>query len=68
MNKPAIITIAEPKIISFSNFSLKTSTPIIETKKDLEKKEKVDKSKTVAETDREKLEKKFSKKKSEKLN
>jgi len=46
----------------------KKAAPIIETKKDLEKKEKVDKSKTVAETDREKLEKKFSKKKSEKLN
>ena len=42
-------------------------TPI-ETKKDTEKKEKVDKSKTVAEADREKLEKKFSKKKPEKLN
>ena len=38
------------------------------TKKDPEKKEKVDKSKTVAEIDREKLEKKFSKKKPEKLN
>ena len=34
----------------------------------LEKKEKVNKSKTVAEKDREKLEKKFSKKKPEKLN
>ena len=38
------------------------------TKKDTEIKGKVDKSKTVAETDREKLEKKFSKKKPEKLN
>ena len=37
-------------------------------KKDTEKKEKVEKSKTIAETDREKLEKKFSKKKPEKLN
>ena len=41
----------------------KKAAPIIETKKDLEKKEKVYKSKTVAEIDREKLEKKFSKKK-----
>ena len=46
----------------------KKATPIIETKNDTEKKEKVDKSKTVAEIDREKLEKKFSKKKPEKLN
>ena len=46
----------------------KKSAPTIETKKDSEKKEKVDKSKTVAEIDREKLEKKFSKKKPEKLN
>ena len=46
----------------------KKAAPVIETKKDTEKKEKVDKSKTVAEADREKLEKKFSKKKPEKLN
>jgi len=46
----------------------KKASPAIETKKDTEKKEKVEKSKTVAETDREKLEKKFSKKKPEKLN
>ena len=46
----------------------KKVAPAIETKKDTEKKEKVDKSKTIAETDREKLEKKFSKKKPEKLN
>ena len=46
----------------------KNAAPVIETKKDNEKKEKVDKSKTVAEADREKLEKKFSKKKPEKLN
>ncbi len=46
----------------------KKAAPAIETKKDTEKKEKFEKSKTVAETDREKLEKKFSKKKSEKLN
>ena len=46
----------------------KKAAPAFETKKDTEKKEKVDKSKTIAETDREKLEKKFSKKKPEKLN
>ena len=46
----------------------KKAAPAIETKKETEKKEKVDKSKTVAEADREKLEKKFSKKKPEKLN
>ena len=46
----------------------KKTAPVIETKKDPEKKEKVDKSKTVAEIDREKLEKKFPKKNSEKLN
>ncbi len=46
----------------------KKAAPIIETKKDNEKNEKVDKSKTIAETDREKLEKKFSKKKPAKLN
>ena len=46
----------------------KKAAPVIETKKDTEKKEKVDKSKTIAETDREKLEKKFSKKNPEKLN
>ena len=46
----------------------KKAAPAVETKKDTEKKEKVDKSKTIAETDREKLEKKFSKKKPEKLN
>ena len=46
----------------------KKAAPVVETKKDTEKKEKVDKSKTVAETDREKLEKKFSKIKPEKLN
>ena len=43
--------------------SAKNSVPAVEKKKD-----KVDKSKTIAETDREKLEKRFSKKKTEKLN
>ncbi len=46
----------------------KKAVPVSEIKKVSEKKEKVDKSKTVAEIDREKLEKKFSKKKPEKLN
>ena len=46
----------------------KKAAPVIESKKETEKKENVDKSKTVAEIDREKLEKKFSKKKPEKLN
>ena len=46
----------------------KKAAPVIEIKKGTEKKEKVEKSKTIAETDREKLEKKFSKKKPEKLN
>ena len=47
----------------------KKDAPIVETKKTIEKKE-VDKNKdkTVQEIDREKLEKKFSKKKGEKLN
>jgi len=49
----------------------KKSAPVVETKKPLNKSnEKISekKTKTVAETDREKLEKKFSKKKEEKLN
>ena len=46
----------------------KKAAPAVEIKKDTEKKEKVDRSKTIAETDREKLEKKFSKKKPGKLN
>ncbi len=46
--------------------SAKKASPTIEEKKTSEKKEKSDKSKTVADIDREKLEKKFSKK--EKLN
>ena len=40
----------------------------LELKKNSEKKEKVDKSKTVAELDRDKLDKKFSKEKEKKLN
>ena len=40
----------------------------MEVKKTPEKKEKTDKSKTVAEIDRDKLDKKFSKKKEEKPN
>ena len=42
--------------------------PSVEPKKVLEKKDKSEKTKTVAEIDREKLEKKFPKKKVEKLN
>ena len=48
--------------------SAKKVSQVIETKKPLEKKEKSDKTKTVAENDRDKLEKKFSKKKSDRLN
>ena len=39
-----------------------------ETKKSTEKKDNINKGKTIAEIDRDKLEKKFSKKKTEKLN
>ena len=46
----------------------KKAAPAVETKKDTEKKVKVDKTKTIAEKDREKLEKKFLKTKPEKLN
>ena len=47
----------------------KKSAPIVETKKKSDNDDqKVKKSKTVQEMDREKLEKKFSKKKNEKLN
>ena len=46
----------------------KNSAPLVEPKKNVEKKEKIEKSKTVAQIDRDKLEKKFSKKKEEKLN
>ena len=41
----------------------KKTAPNIEIKKSPEKKEKKDKTKTIAEIDRDKLEKKFSKKK-----
>ena len=46
----------------------KKAAPAVEVKKTSEKKEKSDKSKTVAEIDRDKLEKKFSPKKETKLN
>ncbi len=46
----------------------KKDAPTLELKKSPEKREKVDKSKTLAEIDRDKLEKKFSKKKDNKLN
>ena len=48
--------------------SAKKDAPIVVTKKDPETKLKTDNSKTVVEIDREKLEKKFLKKKTEKLN
>ena len=46
----------------------KKAAPVIETKKTVDKKEKTEKIKTVAELDRDKLDKKFSKKDKEKLN
>ena len=46
----------------------KKISPSVEIKKAPKKNEKTDKSKTVAEIDRDKLDKKFSKKKEEKLN
>ena len=49
----------------------KKDVPVVEKKQTLENKEKdkeVKKTKTIAETDRDKLDKKFKKKKSEKLN
>ncbi len=48
--------------------SAKKATPSAELKKVSEKKDKTDKTKTVAEIDREKLEKKFLKKKPKELN
>ena len=55
-------------LIKDTIISAKKAAPFIEEKKTSEKKEKSDKSKTVAEIDRDKLEKKFSKKKVNKLN
>ena len=56
-------------LIKDTIISAKKAAPAIETKKTSEKKEsKEKKTKTVAEVDREKLEKKFSKKKVNKLN
>ena len=51
-----------------ATFFAKKVAPSVEPKKVLEKKDKSEKTKTVAEIDREKLEKKFPKKKEEKLN
>ena len=56
------------KLIKETIISAKKVSPSIETKKSPEKKDKPNKSKTVAETDREKLDKKFSSKTEEKLN
>jgi small subunit ribosomal protein S2 len=55
-------------LIKETIIAAKKTIPLAETKKSSEKKDKVDKAKTVAEIDRDKLEKKFSKKKEEKLN
>ena len=55
-----------PSILS--HLAAKNSAHLVEPKKNVEKKEKIEKSKTVAQIDRDKLEKKFSKKKEEKLN
>ena len=55
-------------LIKDTIMSAKKASPTSEAKKTTEKKDKSDKSKTVAEIDRDKLEKKFSKKKEEKLN
>ncbi len=54
-------------LIKETIISAKKASPVSETKKTMEKKDNADKTKTVAEVDREKLEKKFSKKKEEKL-
>ena len=55
-------------LIKETIISAKKVAPVVDIKKTPEKKEKKDKSKTVAEIDRDKLEKKFSKKKEEKHN
>ena len=55
-------------LIKETIIAAKKTAPSVETKNTSEKKSKEEKSKTVAETDREKLEKKFSKKKEVKLN
>jgi len=55
-------------LIKETIIAAKKITPSVETKNTSEKKLKEEKAKTVAETDREKLEKKFSEKKEVKLN
>ena len=55
-------------LIKETIINAKKVTPTSEAKKTSDKKENSDKTKTVAEIDRDKLEKKFSKKKEEKLN
>ena len=55
-------------LIKETIISAKKASPISEPKKNIDKKDKPDKSKTVAEIDRDKLDKKFSKKNEEKLN
>ena len=49
-------------LIKETIIAAKKTAPLVENKKTIEKKEKNEKAKTVAEADREKLEKKFSKK------
>ena len=55
-------------LIKETILAAKKVSPSIETKKNSDKKEKIDKSKTIAEIDRDKLKDKFSTKKGEKLN
>ena len=55
-------------LIKETIINAKKETPTVEIKKNTEKKDKSDKTKIIAELDRDKLEKKFSKKKTEKLN
>ena len=55
-------------LIKETIINAKKETPTVEIKKNADKKNKSDKTKIIAELDRDKLEKKFSKNKSEKLN
>ena len=55
-------------LIKETIINAKKEIPTAEIKKTTEKKDKSDKTKIIAELDRDKLEKKFSKKKAEKLN
>ena len=55
-------------LIKETIIAAKKAAPSVETKKSIEKKDNTKKGKTIAEIDRDKLEKKFSKKKEKKLN